>query len=49
VEAARAGEQASAADLAGVRLSLQSTLAQSYFAIRLSQLQDDLLARTLQA
>lgn len=48
VEAARAGEQASAADLAGVRLSLQSTLAQSYFAIRLSQLQDDLLGRTLQ-
>ncbi|HEX2519325.1 MAG TPA: efflux transporter outer membrane subunit [Castellaniella sp.] len=48
VEAAQASAQASAADLAGMRLSLQSTLAQAYFAVRLSQLQDALLARTLQ-
>ena len=48
VEAAHAGAQASEADLAAMRLSLQSTLAQAYFAVRLSQLQDSLLARTLQ-
>nr|WP_323018199.1 efflux transporter outer membrane subunit [Castellaniella sp.] len=47
VEAARAGEQASAADLAAMRLSLQSTLAQTYFGVRASQRQDELLARTL--
>lgn len=47
VEAARAGEQAGAADLAAIRLSLQSTLAQAYFGVRASQLQDALLARTL--
>lgn len=47
VEAARASAQASEADLAAMRLSLQSTLAQAYFAVRLSQLQDALLARTL--
>ncbi len=47
VEAARAGEQASAADLDAMRLSLRSTLAQAYFGVRSSQLQDALLARTL--
>jgi len=47
VEAARAGEQASAADLDAMRLSLRSTLAQAYFGVRSSQLQDALLGRTL--
>ncbi|WP_368641127.1 efflux transporter outer membrane subunit [Castellaniella ginsengisoli] len=47
VEAARAGEQAGAADLGAMRLSLRSTLAQAYFGVRASQLQDALLARTL--
>ncbi len=47
VEAARAGEQASAADLDALRLSLRATLAQAYFGVRASQLQDALLARTL--
>ncbi|MGB5808237.1 TolC family protein, partial [Castellaniella sp.] len=47
VEAARAGEQASVADLDAMRLSLRSTLAQAYFGVRSSQLQDALLARTL--
>ncbi|MFC4297685.1 efflux transporter outer membrane subunit [Castellaniella hirudinis] len=47
VEAARAGEQAGAADLDAMRLSLRSTLAQAYFGVRSSQLQDALLARTL--
>ncbi|KAB0622422.1 efflux transporter outer membrane subunit, partial [Castellaniella defragrans] len=47
VEAARAGEQASAADLDAMRLSLRFALAQAYFGVRASQLQDALLARTL--
>ncbi|CAM5786909.1 efflux transporter outer membrane subunit [Castellaniella caeni] len=47
VESARAGAQAGAAQLAAMRLSLQSTLAQTYFGIRASQRQDELLARTL--
>ncbi len=47
VEGARAGAQASGADLAAMRLSLRSTLAQAYFGVRASQLQDALLARTL--
>lgn len=47
VEAARAEAQASGADLAAMRLSMQSTLAQAYFAVRVSQLQDALLAKTL--
>ena len=49
VEASRAGAQASEADVAAMRLSLQSTLAQAYFGVRVSQLQDALLARTLDA
>lgn len=48
VESARAGAQASEADVAAMRLSLQSTLAQAYFGVRLSELQDALLERTLQ-
>lgn len=47
IESARAGAQASAADLDAMRLSLRSTLAQAYFGVRASQLQDALLARTL--
>ncbi|WP_323012225.1 efflux transporter outer membrane subunit [Castellaniella sp.] len=47
IEAAQAGAQASQADLAAMRLSLQSTLAQTYFAVRASQQQDILLGRTL--
>jgi NodT family efflux transporter outer membrane factor (OMF) lipoprotein len=47
VESARAGTQAGAADLAAVRLSLQSALAQTYIGVRASQRQDELLARTL--
>ncbi len=47
VQAARAGVQASVADLAAMRLSLQSTLAQAYVGVRASRLQDALLARTL--
>lgn len=47
IEAARAGAQASQADLSAMRLSLQSTLAQTYFTVRVSQRQDALLARTL--
>lgn len=47
VEAASAGVQASAADLSAMRLSLRSTLAQTYFAVRASQRQDALLSRTL--
>ncbi|WP_424268790.1 efflux transporter outer membrane subunit [Castellaniella sp.] len=47
VEAAQAGAQAGAADLAAMRLSLQSTLAQTYIGVRASQRQDALLARTL--
>ncbi|HEX7387002.1 MAG TPA: efflux transporter outer membrane subunit [Castellaniella sp.] len=49
IEASRAGVQASEADLAAMRLSLQSTLAQSYMAVRSSEMQDALLERTLQA
>jgi len=47
IQAAQAGVQASAADLAAMRLSLQSTLAQAYVGVRASRLQDALLARTL--
>ncbi|MFT0532649.1 efflux transporter outer membrane subunit [Castellaniella hirudinis] len=47
VESAQAGQQASRADLDAMRLSLQSALARTYFAVRVSQQQDALLARTL--
>lgn len=46
VEAAEAAGLASQADLDGMQLSLQSTLAQAYFALRAAQLEDALLART---
>lgn len=46
-ESDRAGEQASAADLAGVRLSMQSTLAQTYFALRVDDAQIKLLESTV--
>ncbi|MGB7399488.1 efflux transporter outer membrane subunit [Castellaniella sp.] len=46
IEASRAGAQASQADLAAMRLSLQSTLAQTYFSVRTSQQQDALLGQT---
>lgn len=48
VESDRAGVQASAADLAGVRLSMQSTLAQTYFAVRVDDAQIKLLEHTVQ-
>lgn len=47
-ESDQAGEQASAADLAGVRLSMQSALAQTYFAVRVDDAQITLLERTVQ-
>ena len=49
VEAARAGEEASAADLEGVRLSLQAELATNYFQLRVTDVQRDLLADTVKA
>lgn len=48
-EADRAGVQASAADLAGARLSAQSTLAQSYFQLRVIDEQVRMLDATLVA
>ncbi|MFA5663142.1 efflux transporter outer membrane subunit [Castellaniella sp.] len=47
VSAAQAGEQATAADLQGVHLSLQSTLAQAWFGLISARLQEHLLDRTL--
>lgn len=47
VEASRAGAQASAADLAGSRLSEQSSLAQSYFQLRVLDEQRRLLQDTV--
>jgi NodT family efflux transporter outer membrane factor (OMF) lipoprotein len=49
IEASRAGEQASAADLEGVRLSLQADLATNYFQLRATDVQSDLLADTVRA
>ncbi|MEP7070211.1 MAG: efflux transporter outer membrane subunit [Usitatibacter sp.] len=49
VEAVRAGEEASAADLEGVRLSLQAELATNYFQLRVTDVQRDLLADTVKA
>ncbi|MDQ5986098.1 MAG: Multidrug resistance protein MdtC [Syntrophus sp. SKADARSKE-3] len=47
VEASRAGAQASASDLAAIRLSAQSQLAQSYFQLRTLDGQKELLERTI--
>ncbi len=47
IEASQASKDASAADLAGLKLSLQSTLAQAWFGLQASLLQQDLLERTV--
>lgn len=49
VEADRAGAQASAADLASTRLSLQSTLAQTYYRLWSMDAEAGLLRRTVDA
>ncbi|APW40212.1 RND transporter [Rhodoferax koreense] len=49
VEAGDAGTQASAADLAGARLSIQSTLAQDYMQVRALDLQKKLYAASIDA
>ena len=49
VDAARASAQASADDLAAMRLSVQATVAQTYFALRAAELQTQLLGETLAA
>ena len=49
VEAGTASEQASADDLAGARLSIQTTLAQDYLQIRVIDLERDLYASTTAA
>lgn len=49
VEAGTASEQASADDLAGARLSIQTTLAQDYLQIRVIDLERDLYASTTTA
>ncbi|MFA5703510.1 MAG: efflux transporter outer membrane subunit [Advenella sp.] len=49
VQGQQAAQQASAADLANVRLSMQSELAQNYFTLRMIDEQKRLLERTLQA
>ncbi len=49
VESSQAGVQASAADLAGTRLSMQSTLAQSYFQLRALDAERRLYEQTLAA
>ncbi|WP_119966912.1 efflux transporter outer membrane subunit [Simplicispira lacusdiani] len=47
VDAARANAQASADDLAAMRLSVQATVAQTYFALRAAEAQQQLLEETL--
>jgi len=49
VEASRAGLAASAADIAVTRLSMQSTLAQTYFRLRAADAQKRLLQQTVDA
>lgn len=48
-DAARASAQASADDLAAMRLSVQATVAQTYFALRAAEAQQQLLEDTLAA
>jgi NodT family efflux transporter outer membrane factor (OMF) lipoprotein len=48
VEASAASAQASAADLAAARLSIQAALVQDYLQLRISDVQSDLLNRTVQ-
>lgn len=49
VESAQAGAQASAGDLEAARLSLQASLAQAYFLLRVTDVQRDLLDNTVDA
>lgn len=49
VESSQAGLKASEADLANIQLSMQSTLAQTYFRLRVMALEKNLLAQTIQA
>lgn len=49
VESGDAGSQASAADLAAARLSIQTTLAQDYLQLRVTDQLKDLYARTIAA
>ncbi len=49
VDAAQASAEASSADLASARLSLQALVAQSYFALRAAEAQEQLLAAVLAA
>ncbi|CAM5464135.1 NodT family efflux transporter outer membrane factor (OMF) lipoprotein OS=Eoetvoesiella caeni OX=645616 GN=DFR37_107197 PE=3 SV=1 [Eoetvoesiella caeni] len=49
VESSQAGEQASAADLANTRLSMQSTLAQTYFRLRALDAEKRLFDQTVAA
>lgn len=49
VESGRASAEASAADLANVRLSMQSTLAQTYFRLRGLDAEAELFQQTVQA
>ncbi|QNP59368.1 efflux transporter outer membrane subunit [Paenacidovorax monticola] len=49
VDAARASAQASADDLAALRLSVQATVAQTYFSLRTAEAQGRLLRETLDA
>lgn len=49
VEAGEAGLQAGGADLAATRLSMQSTLAQTYFDLRVTDAERRLLQQTVQA
>lgn len=49
VEASEAGAQAGASDLASTRLSMQSTLAQTYFRLRAFDVEKELLRQTVVA
>ena len=49
IESGNAGAQASANDLAGARLSIQTTLAQDYLQLRITDQQRDLYASTIDA